>query len=56
MLRLGYTLCNVVVAQDLRLPVASHKFVMPEPIIAREIFFEQWKALGWVLTGTCGVS
>mmetsp|Transcript_39785 Transcript_39785/g.88425 ORF Transcript_39785/g.88425 Transcript_39785/m.88425 type:complete len:1123 (+) Transcript_39785:142-3510(+) len=43
-LRLGYVLSNVVVAQDLRIPLASHKFITPEAMIPRETFFEQWKA------------
>ena len=41
--RLGYSLANLIVDQPLELPVASHKFLLPEPSIAKELFFEQWK-------------
>lgn len=45
LLTIAYTLGNVAVKQDLQLPVGTHKFVMPEPGIAKEFFFDQWKAL-----------
>ncbi len=35
------------VRQELRLPVAPHKFLVPEPGISKELFFEQWKAHRW---------
>lgn len=32
------------VVQDLALPLAPHKFMVPEPSIAKEAFFEKWKS------------
>ncbi len=29
--------------QELRLPIAPHKFIVPEPTIPAQTFFEQWK-------------
>lgn len=45
------------VVQDLALPLAPHKFMVPEPTIAKEAFFEKWKsytgaAAAWL---HCGV-
>ncbi|KAG1667410.1 hypothetical protein FOA52_004827 [Chlamydomonas sp. UWO 241] len=45
-LMLSYTIGNVCVEQGLKVPVASHRFVVPEASIAKELFFEQWKAIG----------
>eukprot|EP00798_Chlamydomonas_sp_ICE-L_P020228 gene20228-26981_t len=41
----SYNLCNVVVSQELKLPVANHKFMVPEVKIPTEVFFAEWKAL-----------
>jgi hypothetical protein len=43
---LSYTIGNVSVDQPLKVPVASHRFVVPEAGIAKELFFEQWKSIG----------
>lgn len=32
------------VVQELRLPLAPHKFMLPEPHIAKEAFFDKWKS------------
>jgi AP-2 complex subunit alpha len=32
------------VAQELLLPLAPHKFMLPEPHIAKEAFFNKWKS------------
>lgn len=48
-LTLRYTLGNVSVNQALHMPVANHRFVVPEAGIAKELFFGQWKAIGWVV-------
>lgn len=32
--------------QDLRIPVSNHHFLVPEPHIAKELFFEQWRVVG----------
>ncbi|MEW5308641.1 MAG: hypothetical protein WDW38_000584 [Sanguina aurantia] len=40
---LSYTLGSTVMTQQLQLPVLSHKFLVPEPAIAKELFFETWK-------------
>ena len=41
--RITYTLANVTVDQALELPVACPKFILPDPAIAKELFFDQWK-------------
>ena len=38
-------------SQQLRLPVLSHKFITPCPSIAKELFFDQWKAIRCALSG-----
>ncbi|KAL6765657.1 Coatomer/clathrin adaptor appendage, Ig-like subdomain-containing protein [Haematococcus lacustris] len=44
-LQLTYAVAGTApVAVELRLPVLAHKFVVPEPAIPKEMFFEQWKA------------
>lgn len=45
LLTIAYVLGNMVVKQDLQLPVGTHKFIMPEPGIPKEYFFDQWKAV-----------
>lgn len=40
---LSYTLGGMPVRQELRLPVAVHKFIAPEPTIAKETFFAEWR-------------
>lgn len=32
------------VVQELTLPLAPHKFMLPEPHIAKEAFFDKWKS------------
>jgi len=32
------------VVQELALPLAPHKFMVPEPHIAKEAFFDKWKS------------
>eukprot|EP00955_Chlamydomonas_euryale_P075885 362479-Chlamydomonas_euryale.AAC.1 len=44
---LKYTLQNVAVDQPLTLPVANHRFVVPEAGVTKELFFEQWKSIRW---------
>lgn len=44
-LQLGYTVGGRAVLRELRLPVVPHKFMVPEPGIAREVFFESWKQI-----------
>jgi hypothetical protein len=41
---LSYMLPSGPVRAELRLPVVPHKFMVPEPGISKEMFFEQWKA------------
>lgn len=43
-LQLQYTTGSRQVLQDLTLPLAPHKFMVPEPHIAKEAFFEKWKS------------
>uniref|UniRef100_A0A7S0R8D3 Clathrin adaptor alpha/beta/gamma-adaptin appendage Ig-like subdomain domain-containing protein n=1 Tax=Chlamydomonas leiostraca TaxID=1034604 RepID=A0A7S0R8D3_9CHLO len=43
-LLLSYVLAGMPVQQELKLPVAVHKFVVPEPTIPKETFFAEWKA------------
>ncbi len=43
---LKYRLGDMRVDQDLRVPVTSMRFVVPEPTIPKELFFEQWKTIG----------
>jgi hypothetical protein len=43
-LQLRYTVGARQVVQDLALPVAPHKFMVPEPHIAKEAFFDKWKS------------
>jgi len=43
---LGYQVAGVAVRQQLQLPIVPHKFFEPAPTIPKELFFEQWKALG----------
>lgn len=43
-LRLAYSSGGRLVAQELLLPLGCHKFLEPQPHIARDGFFEQWKA------------
>ena len=45
-LTLHYQLGPLTVAQPLRLPVTNCRFLVPEPGIPKELFFEQWKAIG----------
>lgn len=43
-LQLRYTCGTRQVVHELALPVAPHKFMVPEPHISKEMFFEKWKA------------
>ena len=45
-LHLAFSLYNVAVHQELRVPVGSHKFVVPDTTVPKEHFFEQWKLYG----------
>jgi len=45
--------CPAAPLQALRLPVLPHKFVVPEPGIAKELFFAQWKANRCVCVHVC---
>jgi hypothetical protein len=52
--QLRYTVGARQVVQNLALPLAPHKFMVPEPTIAKEAFFEKWKSYAgvlWSLTG-----
>lgn len=43
-MQLRYSCGARQVVQDLPLPLAPHKFMVPEPRISKEMFFEKWKA------------
>jgi hypothetical protein len=43
-LQLRYTVGARQVVQDLALPVAPHKFMVAEPHIAKDAFFDKWKS------------
>lgn len=43
-LQLRYSVGARQVVQDLPLPLAPHKFMVPEPHIAKEAFFDKWKS------------
>lgn len=43
-LQLRYTYGARQVVQELPLPLAPHKFMVPEPHIAKEAFFDKWKS------------
>lgn len=43
-LQLRYSVGARQVVQDLPLPLALHKFMVPEPHIAKEAFFDKWKS------------
>lgn len=43
-LQLRYTVGARQVVQDLALPLAPHKFMVPEPHIAKEAFFDKWRS------------
>jgi hypothetical protein len=42
--QLRYSIGARQVVQDLALPLAPHKFMVPEPHIAKEAFFDKWKS------------
>jgi hypothetical protein len=52
--QLRYTVGARQVVQDLALPLAPHKFMVPEPSIAKEAFFEKWKSYAGVLGPPAG--
>eukprot|EP00879_Flechtneria_rotunda_P008959 GHRR01009380.1.p1 GENE.GHRR01009380.1~~GHRR01009380.1.p1 ORF type:complete len:1159 (+),score=411.60 GHRR01009380.1:174-3479(+) len=43
-LQLRYATGSRQVVQELALPLAPHKFMVPEPQIGKEAFFERWKS------------
>lgn len=43
-LQLSYSLGARQVHQELKLPLSNHKFLVPEPHVAKEAFFDTWKA------------
>lgn len=53
-LQLRYSVGARQVVQDLPLPLAPHKFMVPEPHIAKEAFFDKWKSYaGEAVHQTC---
>ena len=42
--QLRYSTATRQVVQDLALPLAPHKFMVPEPHIAKDAFFDRWKS------------
>lgn len=43
-LQLRYICGTRQVVQELALPLAPHKFMLPDPHISKEVFFDKWKA------------
>lgn len=55
-LQLRYTVGARQVVQDLPLPLAPHKFMVPKPHIAKEAFFDKWKSYaGEAVQQTCNL-
>lgn len=47
-MQLGYKFGGQTVNQTLKLPLLTTKFLIPEPDITRDSFFEHWKAYGGI--------
>jgi hypothetical protein len=45
LLQLTYQIGSLPVSQLLPLPLANHRFMVPDPVIAKEAFFESWKGV-----------
>lgn len=48
-LQLGYKTGGQSINQTLKLPLLTTKFLIPEPDITRDAFFEHWKAYAGIL-------
>jgi hypothetical protein len=46
--------CAVQVNQTLVLPVVAHKFMVPDPTIAKTAFFDVWKSMTGGSDGALG--